>query len=205
VGRHTSRRLKELVRRYSGALRRKRPAPLTSLTGLCLLQNGAVGMAALSGLLKRNRPDLRMAMGPIRRWVDSNGDTFAITKSQGAHVRAGPYPHIRVITERHEMGSDKDPWCYILSVQPRQLHHRLPPSTGVRLFHDGVKRRRVGVVYAGHGGAWVITLRDNSSGRPHGPSRGGGAEEQESFYGVEPWVYFQVEQQTAQLLERVKV
>jgi hypothetical protein len=71
--------------------------------------------------------------------------------------------------------------------------------------HDGVKRRRVGMVYAGHGGAWVITLRDNSSGRPHGPSRGGGADEQESFYGVEPWVYFQVEQQTAQLLERVKV
>jgi hypothetical protein len=68
-----------------------------------------------------------------------------------------------------------------------------------------VKRRRAGVVYAGHGGAWVITLRDNSSGRPQGPSRGGGADEQESFYGVEPWVYFQVEQQTAQLLERVKV
>jgi hypothetical protein len=47
------------------------------------VQDGAVGMAALSGLLKRNRPDLRASMGPIRRWVESNGDTFAITKSQG--------------------------------------------------------------------------------------------------------------------------
>jgi len=96
-------------------------------------------MAALSGLLKRNRPDLRMAMGPIRRWVDSNGDTFAITKSQGALlcVRVPKPQNPCSFRSAHEMR------CGIrlrsLVMQPQRASPpaspQASPSTVVRLFH----------------------------------------------------------------------
>eukprot|EP00959_Pyramimonas_sp_CCMP1952_P197027 4119911-Pyramimonas_sp.AAC.1 len=45
-----------------------RADPVVGFVTEVLRQNGgSFGMAALSGLIKRNRPELRSAMGPIRR------------------------------------------------------------------------------------------------------------------------------------------
>eukprot|EP00912_Choanoflagellata_sp_UC4_P000338 UC4_evm1s209 len=47
---------------------------------------GQFGMAQLSSLLKRQRPDLRMVMGKIRSWINQNSDIFHLIKSEGRWV-----------------------------------------------------------------------------------------------------------------------
>ena len=47
---------------------------------------GFYGMARLSGMLKRERPDVSAAMGPIRKFIDSNADRFELVKEGGAWV-----------------------------------------------------------------------------------------------------------------------
>ena len=43
-------------------------------------------MSALSGLIKRQRPDLRHAMGAIRRWLGGQGELFALEKRNNKWV-----------------------------------------------------------------------------------------------------------------------
>mmetsp|Transcript_45478 Transcript_45478/g.86951 ORF Transcript_45478/g.86951 Transcript_45478/m.86951 type:complete len:172 (+) Transcript_45478:97-612(+) len=63
-------------------------SPVVQFVMEVLRQNGgSYGMAALSGLLKRNRPDLRELMGPIRKFVDQNFECFEI----GKHPQSGAW------------------------------------------------------------------------------------------------------------------
>jgi hypothetical protein len=56
---------------------------LQFVTGLLSQNGGAYGMAKLSGLLKRQAPELRERMGGIKRWIG---------EVSGLHVRVDPDP-----------------------------------------------------------------------------------------------------------------
>eukprot|EP01047_Picozoa_sp_COSAG01_P015640 COSAG01_NODE_784_length_13621_cov_68.866829_15_plen_81_part_00 len=47
---------------------------------------GSYGMAALSGELKRSAPQVRDAVGPIRRFVDTHSNQFSLEKENGRWV-----------------------------------------------------------------------------------------------------------------------
>lgn len=115
-------------------------SPVVQFVMEVLRQNGgSYGMAALSGLLKRNRPDLRELMGPIRKFVDQNFECFEI----GKHPQSG---------------------------------------------------------------AWVITLCDKMQDKQLDLSGSNNESiEWAAFFGVEPWVYFDMDKHTATLVEEVKV